>query len=126
MSSPYDDLSDEDREALLRWRLALGPGAERVAPGFGLEELSDAASALDLDKARLGELEEALSFVYEEKAATLTESKPYIPRWLSALREFFRHDVIALVQKDAIEKKGLHQLLFEPEALPFLEKNVDL
>ena len=39
-------------------------------------------------------------------------------RWLAALREFFRHDVVALVQKDAIERKGLTQLLFEPETLP--------
>jgi Mg-chelatase subunit ChlD len=49
-----------------------------------------------------------------------------VPRWLAAVRGFFRHDVIALVQKDAIEKKGLTQLLFEPETLPLLEKNVDL
>jgi hypothetical protein len=125
-SSPYDDLSDKDREALLRWRLALGPGAERVAPGFGLEELSGAASSLDLDPSRLGDLDEALSFVYEDKSASLTASKPYIPRWLAALREFFRHDVVALVQKDAIERKALTQLLFEPETLPFLEKNVEL
>lgn len=31
-----------------------------------------------------------------------------------------------MVQKDAIERKGLTQLLFEPETLPFLEKNVEL
>ena len=43
-----------------------------------------------------------------------------------SLRDFFSHDVVALVQKDAIERKGLTQLLFEPETLPFLEKNVDL
>jgi hypothetical protein len=126
MASPYDDLSEKDREALLRWRLALGPSAERVAPGFGLDELAGAASSLDIDPARLGELDEALSFVYEEKSASVMGSKPYIPRWLSALREFFRHDVIALVQKDAIERKNLKQLLFEPETLPFLEKNVEL
>lgn len=126
MSAPPDDLSDADKEALLRWRLALGPGAERVAPGFGLDDLKDAAPALDLDPERLGELDEALSFVYEEKAASLGGSKPYIPRWLSAVREFFSHDVIALVQKDAIERRDLKQLLFEPETLPFLEKNVEL
>jgi hypothetical protein len=30
------------------------------------------------------------------------------------------------VQKDAIERKGLTRLLFEPETLPYLDKNVDL
>ncbi|HLM76637.1 MAG TPA: hypothetical protein VK459_28245, partial [Polyangiaceae bacterium] len=125
MSAPPDDLSDADKEALLRWRLALGPGAERVAPGFGLDDLRGAASALDIDPERLDELDEALSFVYEEKSASLAASKPYIPKWLSAVREFFRHDVVALVQKDAIAR-GLTELLFEPETLPFLEKNIEL
>jgi uncharacterized protein with von Willebrand factor type A (vWA) domain len=49
-----------------------------------------------------------------------------VPKWLGLLREFFDHEVIALVQKDAIEQRGLTELLFEPETLPFLEKNVDL
>lgn len=126
MTTPLDDLSDADRDALLRWRLALGPGAERVGPGFGLEALKDGAASLDIEPSRLGELDEALSFVYEERSSSLGGSKPYIPKWLEAIREFFRHDVVALVQKDAIDKKGLMQLLFEPETLPLLEKNVEL
>lgn len=126
MTANFDDLSDADREALLRWRLALGPGAERVGPGFGLDALKDGASSLDMEPSRLGELDEALSFVYEERTSSLGGSKPYIPKWLSAIREFFRHDVIALIQKDAIERRNLMQLLFEPETLPLLEKNVEL
>jgi hypothetical protein len=76
--------------------------------------------------ADLEELDDALSFVYGEKSTGTAGSRPYIPKWLGALRGFFRDDVIALVQKDAIEKKGLTQLLFEPETLPFLDKNVEL
>lgn len=124
--SSMDDLSDEDRDALLRWRLALGPGAERVDASFGLEGLKGGASSLDMDPGRLGDLDEALSFVYEDKISSLSASRPYIPKWLAALRDFFRHDVVALVQKDAIAKKGLTELLFEPETLPLLEKNVEL
>src|SRR5438093_910326 len=59
-------------------------------------------------------------------APTLAASRPYLPSWLATLREFFRGEVVALVQKDAIERKGLTQLLFEPETLPLLEKNVEL
>jgi VWA domain containing CoxE-like protein len=123
------DLDDADRDALLRWRLALGPKAESVSPRFGLGALGGGAGAGDLgvEPGRLGDLDDALSFVYEEeKSANLARSRPYIPKWLASLREFFRHDVVALVQKDAIEKKGLTQLLFEPETLPLLEKNVEL
>jgi hypothetical protein len=124
--SSQDDLDDADRQALLRWRLALGPGAEQVGSHFSLDALRSLAASLDLDPSRVGDLDGALSFVYEEQRAGLGPSRPNIPRWLGALREFFRHDVVALVQRDAIEKKGLTQLLFEPETLPFLEKNVEL
>jgi hypothetical protein len=96
-----------------------------VAPELGLRELGDGA-AFGVEPGKLGELDDALSFIYGERAAGLGPSRPYIPRWLASLREFFRQDVVALVQKDAIERRGLTQLLFEPETLPFLEKNVDL
>lgn len=121
-------MTDADRAALLRWRLALGPAAEKVHPSLALAGLSaGGASGLTGDPSRLAEMDKALSFVYDEqRGAGLGGSAPYIPKWLAGLREFFRHDVVALVQKDAIERRGLTQLLFEPETLPYLEKNVDL
>jgi hypothetical protein len=127
-NKPPTDLSDADAQALLRWRLALGPSAESVAPQFGLDGLCGGASGtmFGLPSGRIGELDEALDFVYDERKGGSAGSRPYIPKWLAAVREFFRQDVVALVQKDAIERKGLTQLLFEPETLPYLEKNVDL
>src|SRR5262249_32209990 len=40
--------------------------------------------------------------------------------------EFFSNDVVAFVQRDAVQRRGLTELLFEPETLPLLERNVDL
>lgn len=122
------NLDPKDRDALLRWRLALGPGAEATSPGFGLAGLEEAAAALGVDPVRVKDLDGALSFVYDDgpKSGGSGRSRPYLPDWLAALRDFFSHDVVALVQKDAIERKGLTQLLFEPETLPFLERNVEL
>lgn len=122
------NLDPKDRDALLRWRLALGPAAEQTSSGFGLAGLDAAASGLGVDPVRVKDLDGALSFVYDEGAKTggAGRSRPYLPDWLAALRDFFSHDVVALVQKDAIERKGLTQLLFEPETLPFLERNVEL
>ena len=127
MSDPKD-LSDLDRDALLRWRLALGPGAESVSAQFGLGGLGGGGGGvMGMSPGQLGDMDEALSFVYEDqRSAGLSRSRPYIPKWLAALREFFRHDVVALIQKDAIERRDLKELLFEPETLPFLEKNVEL
>jgi uncharacterized protein with von Willebrand factor type A (vWA) domain len=42
------------------------------------------------------------------------------------VRRFFRHDVVAMVQQDAIARRNLTQLLLEPETLPLLERNVEL
>jgi hypothetical protein len=120
-------LTDEDRQALLRWRLALGPEAEKVNDTFGLDGLRLASGGVGVPDDRVRELDEILDFVYgQDRRGGSGASRPNIPRWLAGLREFFRHEVVSLVQKDAIEKKGLTQLLFEPETLPFLEKNVSL
>lgn len=119
-------LSDEDRRALLRWRLVLGSGVEQIDPSLRLAALAASAAVAGVDGERLGELDRTLDFVYGERTGGSGPSRPYIPTWLANLREFFTASTIALVQKDAIEHKGLTQLLFEPETLPLLEKNVDL
>jgi hypothetical protein len=121
-----DTLDPEHRAALLRWRLALGPGAEKASPELALDRLAD-GNELGQSAPELGELDRVLQFVYGEgEARAGAGSKPYLPTWLAAVRRFFRHDVVALVQKDAVEKKGLTQLLLEPETLPLLERNVEL
>ncbi|QAT82442.1 Mg-chelatase subunit ChlD [Corallococcus coralloides] len=126
MSVDPKDLDPKDRDALLRWRLALGPEAEKTGACPSLSALGASADTVDLKGDDLEGLDDALSFVYGERSAGRGGSKPYLPKWLGALRDFFQDDVIALVQKDAIEKKGLTQLLFEPETLPFLDKNLEL
>jgi len=122
------DLSPEDRLSLLRWRLALGSEAEQVAGGCSLGGLGDAAGqAVGLGDERLGELDRAMGFVYgDERKGGSGASRPYIPTWLANLREFFGQEVVALVQKDAIERKNMQQLLFEPETLALLDRNVEL
>ncbi|MEJ7731702.1 MAG: VWA domain-containing protein [Polyangiaceae bacterium] len=108
-------------KALLRWRLALGKEAEDSSPALRLESLAGAISD-DLDYGP-EELDQALEFVYGRQKGA---SRLHVPEWLARVRGFFREEVVALVQKDAMERKGLTRLLFEPETLPSLEKNVDL
>ncbi|CAN5917094.1 VWA domain-containing protein [soil metagenome] len=122
-------MKPEDTRALLRWRLALGPEAEKTSSELGLSALHQAGGGLDgVDGARLQDFDDALGFAYDDgaKKGGSSSSRPYLPKWLGLLREFFTKDVIALVQKDAIERKNLTELLFEPETLPLLDKNVDL
>lgn len=123
-------LTKENALALLRWRLVLGAEAERAAPMMGLSGLLgdpvlDQESLASMTQTEIEELDETLEFVYGQQRPSggLTT---YIPKWLERVRNFFTSDVVALVQKDAIEKKGLTRLLFEPETLPYLEKTPDL
>lgn len=112
--------------ALLRWRLALGPEAERAAPDLALHQLGGGADAVELEGERLRDFDAALGFAYDHSAGGRGGSRPYLPTWLGHLREFFDHEVVAMVQRDAIERRGLTELLFEPETLPLLDKNVEL
>jgi hypothetical protein len=131
MSDPKSPptLTPDDAQALLRWRLALGPEAEKSSPEFGLRALRQAGGGVDgVPEARLADFDEALGFAYDDagRKGGSSGSRPYLPKWLGLLREFFSRDVVALVQKDAIERKNLTELLFEPETLPLLDKNVEL
>jgi len=126
MALDPDDLTPADRAALLRWRLALGAAAEQALPQVSLSKLAPAADEVGVGRGELEELDRVLGFVYDQERAGAGKTKPYLPQWLAALRTFFRHDVVALVQKDAAERRGLTELLFEPETLPYLERNVEL
>lgn len=129
MSFDPKSLSTDDRGALLRWRLALGKDAEATESGFGLGALGESGGASELvgvGAERLADFDKALGFVYGDRKGGSSASRPYVPTWLASLREFFSDNVVALVQKDAIERKGLTELLFEPETMPLLEKNVEL
>jgi Mg-chelatase subunit ChlD len=125
LSTDPAELSDEDRRSLLRWRLALGPAIEKIDPGMALPMFSTASEGMA--GGEVAAMDEALDFLYDpEPRAGSGPSKAYVPKWLARIREFFADDVVAMVQKDAIERKGLTQLLFEPETLPYLEPNVEL
>ena len=122
-------MKDDDANALLRWRLALGPEAEKASPEMALAQLQAAGGGVDgVGGERLRDFDEALGFAYDEGARRggTGGSRPYVPKWLGMLREFFSKDVIALVQKDAIERRDLKELMFEPETLALLDKNVEL
>lgn len=115
----------DPQAALLRWRLVLGADKQRQGSG-GNGIWGEAEAALGAD-GRLAGIDEALSFLYsEERSAGLGGSSPYVATWLGDIRRYFPRDVVAFLEKDAIELRGLKQLLLEPETLDHLEKDVGL
>lgn len=100
---------------LARWRLILG----------GKEDGTGQTLAGDIAK-----MDEALEALYDadqkQRGGGLQASNPTINRWLGDIRTYFPASVVQILQKDALERLGLQQMLLEPELLEQLEPDVDL
>ncbi len=103
-------------ERLRRWRLVLG--------GDDAAELSERDRRLD----------QALGFLYDappdERGRVgrggIAGSAPRVARWLGDVREFFPTSVVQVLQRDALERLGLRQMLLEPELLATVEADIHL
>jgi hypothetical protein len=93
-----------------RWALALGAD-------------DDALSATDR---RMGQALDALYDAEQPRTAGLGGSAPRVARWLGDIREFFPAPVVQVIQKDAFDRKGLRQMLLQPEFLATVEADVHL
>lgn len=111
-----------------KWRLILGKTAEEGLRGCGGGMPMLSKDQLDIDEA-LGMIYDVEEEKPEEKGkrqAGLGKSAPRLAKWLGDIRSYFSQDVVAVIQQDAIERKGLKQLLFEPETLGQVTPSIDL
>jgi Mg-chelatase subunit ChlD len=131
-------VSTEDQERLRRWRLLLGSGAEgrdtdrEAGAQTGAEPPSDGNGLGGLtgqDRA----VDAALAALYNsqqprqgQRQAGLGASAPAVARWLGDIRTYFPSTVVQVMQRDAIDRLGLRQLLLEPELLSSVEPDVHL
>lgn len=60
------------------------------------------------------------------RQADRSPSKPSVSRWLGDIQTYFPHDVVKIMQQDAIDRLGLTALLFEKELLEQVEVDVHL
>src|SRR3954463_1555137 len=119
-------------ERTRRWRLLLGKAAEEnLADGAGAGPGSGPGRILDRhDQAMDG----ALAALYDRDAAEEPErrraglgaSAPSVARWLGDIRTYFPSGVVQVLQRDAIERLNLKQLLLEPEMLASVQPDVHL
>lgn len=154
MSNAGGRVSDGERRR--RWRMVLGsvapavdvtpgqPGAVERSAGSGSDGAGDDVGAsastgavpgmtglpLTGDDARI---DTALGAVYDERGRRagfrgggLGSSAPSVARWLGDIRRYFPTSVVQVLQRDAIERLQLHQLLLEPELLDAVEPDLHL
>ena len=108
-----NEVKQKERER--RWRLILG-GSE--ADGIGCK-----LSSTD------GQMDSALSALYDaggSQRGGLGSSAPKVARWLGDIRSYFPSSVVRVMQKDALERLNLQQMLLEPEMLAAVEADVHL
>jgi Mg-chelatase subunit ChlD len=100
-------------EQLKRWRLILGAPADLdQSPPLTLEEQG---------------IDSVLEALYDsDRDRGLGSSSPNVNRWLGDIRKYFPSTVVQLMQKDALQKLKLHQMLLQPELLETLEPDVQL
>lgn len=60
------------------------------------------------------------------RAGGLGRSKPGVVRWLGDIRRYFPTSVVQVLQRDAVERLDLRQLLLEPELLKAVEPDIRL
>jgi len=100
-------------EAARRWRLVLGGGAADtpLAPtDLAMDRALDALYGAEPGSSRAG----------------LGASAPNVARWLGDIRQYFPSSVVQVMQKDALDRLGLQQMLCEPEMLQAVEPDVHL
>jgi Mg-chelatase subunit ChlD len=115
----------EEDERLRRWRLLLGSPAE---PGLGGAALGKRDAAVDAALAALYDADRSgsASSPRGPRAAGLGASAPAVARWLGDIRAYFPSMVVRVMQRDAIDRLSLRQLLLEPEMLATVEPDVHL
>ncbi|HEY3086681.1 MAG TPA: VWA domain-containing protein [Jatrophihabitantaceae bacterium] len=114
-----------DRERLRRWRLLLGSAAQSgPASNDGAPLLERADQAIDTALAALYDAEAHRPV--SSRSAGLGASAPSVARWLGDIRTYFPSSVVQVMQRDAIDRLNLKQLLLEPEMLASVEPDVHL
>lgn len=99
-------------ERARRWRLILGGAAEECSAPLSQEDLAK---------------DRALEALYDsDRKGGLGSSCPNVARWLGDIRQYFPTSVVQVMQKDALERLDLKQMLFEPELLQTVEPDVHL
>jgi Mg-chelatase subunit ChlD len=121
-------MNSVQKTTLARWRLVLGQYAkDQLVVGLTHEQQR---------------IENALDFLYSReyqgrgvrgeqdrkgpRSAGLDPSQLTVPRWLSEVRELFPKETVAVIEKHALDRYGLTELVTDPEILKRLEPNFDL
>ncbi|MFN2164065.1 MAG: hypothetical protein ACK2UR_19875, partial [Candidatus Promineifilaceae bacterium] len=115
----------DSEERYRRWRLVLGqePAGEQSSSGEG-DEGQEGGQGLSSEDQMLDKMLETLYGDGEE--GDLSDSAPDIARWLGDIRGYFPDNIVHIMQRDALQRFKLRELLDQPELLAAIEPDVSL
>ncbi|THF84430.1 VWA domain-containing protein [Cohnella fermenti] len=123
-------MTRDDQIQLRRWRLILGAAADESLTAMSQDGgilLSNEEAAMDAALAAIyDETYESLQGGGGARSAGLGKSSPRLAQWLGDVRSLFPADIVSVIQTDAIERKGLKQLLLEPEILSQVKPDIHM
>lgn len=112
-----------EQEIINRWRLVLGK--------YSSEQLDFSG-----DEVRYMDMEDVLDYLYSreygeeqevrERGAGNENSTLTVPEWMNRMKKLFPKETVEIMEKHALEKYEMKELLTDPEVLRKLEPNREL
>lgn len=117
-------MSMQEQELLNRWRLVLGK--------YASQQISFSA-----DQLKYMEMEEVLDYLYsreygdeqeirKDRSGGSQDSQLTIPSWISKMKKLFPKQTVEIMERHALEKYNMTELLTDPDVLRKLEPNQEL
>ncbi len=126
-ANPLNPLTDS--EVLARWRLVLGRGAEDHAISYG-------------NHAECQRIEGLLGFLFGEGGESGGGKNPgkprtrqggsgkghalSVPEWVDGVSELFPRAAKEVLERELVQRRGIHELLDQPKLLERIEPNMEL
>ena len=128
-----------DPNPVLRWRYVLGRFAEAKLPCSMTGQQQRMEQALDFlygqeyqgrgIRGQSGQSSRGQSMPgqsSEKRPGSLDPSQLTVPTWITEIRELFPKETVEIIEKHALDRYGLTELINNPETLETLEPNMDL
>lgn len=114
-------------DKLTKWRLILGKDAHPEQE-VSEDETGKEGANFDLSEQQQG-MDETLEALYggeADRKGGLGKSTPVVNRWLGDIRKYFPSPMVQVMQRDALERLDLNQMLLQPELLESLQPDIHL
>lgn len=114
----------DEQEILNRWRLVLGKyAADQIPFEGGSLKMMEMEEVLDyLYSREYGEEQE----IREDRKGGSGASQLTVPHWLTKIKTLFPRNTVEIMERHALEKYQMTELLTDPELLRRLEPNKEL